>query len=92
MSAGTLVIDVRDPEDYVKAHIPGALNIRIGTLADKVAAAIPARDTPLVCYCNGGSRGPRAAAELRMMGYTNVSSLAGGLRAWASLRPEQQQQ
>ena len=86
VSAGTLVIDVREPEDYVKSNVPGSVNISITVLAEKAAAHIPNKHAAVICYCNGGSRGPRAVAELQKLGYANVSSIAGGLRAYVSLR------
>jgi rhodanese-related sulfurtransferase len=85
VSAGTLVIDVRDPEDYGKSNVPGAVNISISVLAEKAAAFIPSKDAAVICYCNGGSRGPRAVVELQKLGYANVRSIAGGLRAYVAL-------
>lgn len=85
VSAGTLVIDVREPEDYGKSNVPGAVNISISVLAEKAAAFIPSKEAAVICYCNGGSRGPRAVVELQKLGYTNVRSIAGGLRAYVAL-------
>ena len=84
--SGTLVIDVREPEDHAKANVPGSVNISLSVLTEKVASAIPDKDAPVICYCNGGSRGPRAAVELQRMGYTNVASIDGGLRAYLALK------
>lgn len=86
VSAGTLVIDVREPEDHVKSNVPGSVNISVSVLAERAAAHIPGKDAAVICYCNGGSRGPRAVVELQKLGYTNVSSIAGGLRAYVSLK------
>lgn len=86
VSAGTLVIDVREPEDYVKSNVPGSVNISISVLAEKAAAQIPNKQATVICYCNGGSRGPRAVVELQKLGYANVRSIAGGLRAYVSLK------
>lgn len=86
VSGGTLVIDVREPEDYAKSNVPGSVNISISVLAGKAAASISNKDAPVICYCNGGSRGPRAVVELEKLGYTNVSSIAGGLRAYVSFK------
>jgi len=86
VSGGTLVIDVREPEDYAKSNVPGSANISISVLAEKAAAFIPNKDASVICYCNGGSRGPRAVVELQKLGYTKVSSIAGGLRAYVSFK------
>ena len=37
---------------------------------------------PIICYCGGGSRSALVAESLQKMGYENVRSIAGGLRAW----------
>ncbi|MBH0197671.1 MAG: sulfurtransferase, partial [Nitrospira sp.] len=37
---------------------------------------------PIVLYCGGGFRSVLAADALQQMGYTNVVSMDGGIRAW----------
>ena len=75
-------LDVRDLQEVNLGRIPGAVHISRGNLENKVEAILP-RDTPLVVYCGGGSRSALAADTLREMGYSKVSSLAGGFRGWA---------
>jgi len=45
---------------------------------------VPARDAPIVLYCQGGTRSLLAGRTLAEMGYTNLRSLAGGFDAWKS--------
>jgi rhodanese-related sulfurtransferase len=78
----TTFLDVRDLQEVNLGKIPGAVHISRGNIENKVEAIIP-RDTPLVVYCGGGGRSALAADTLRQMGYTKVSSLAGGFRSWA---------
>ena len=75
-------LDVRDLQEVHLGKIPGAVHISRGNLENKVEAILP-RDTLLVVYCGGGSRSALAADTLRQLGYTKVSSLAGGFRGWA---------
>lgn len=42
-------------------------------------------DQEIICYFNGGTRGPRAAKALLERGYTNVSVLDGGLRRYMEM-------
>lgn len=49
LAAGTLLLDVRLPEDFAVRHIPGAELFPLATAADHLAA-LP-RDRPLVAYC-----------------------------------------
>jgi sulfur-carrier protein adenylyltransferase/sulfurtransferase len=82
VGGGATFLDVRDLPEVNLGRIPGAVHVSRGNLENKIEAIIP-RDTPLVVYCGGGSRSALAADTLRQMGYTHVSSLAGGFRGWA---------
>jgi rhodanese-related sulfurtransferase len=81
-SGSATFVDVRDLQEVNLGRIPGAVHISRGTLETKVEAAVP-RDARVVVYCASGNRSALAANTLREMGYTNVTSLAGGFRAWA---------
>ena len=87
LAQGTVVIDVRDAEAHAASRIGGSVNIERDSLAQRIAALVPDRSTPILCYCNGGSRGPLAALALQELGYGNVGAIAGGLRAYAALGP-----
>ncbi|MGH7665281.1 MAG: rhodanese-like domain-containing protein [Gemmatimonadaceae bacterium] len=76
-----LFLDVREQNEWNLGRIPGAVHIPRGTLEGKVEAAIP-RDRKVVAYCAGGNRSALAADTMREMGYTSVSSLAGGWKEW----------
>lgn len=84
VARGTVVIDVRDAQAHEAAHIPGSVNVEKDTLAERIAALVPDRATPILCYCNGGSRGPLAALALQELGYRDVGAIAGGLRAYVA--------
>lgn len=43
---------------------------------------MPQKSTPMVVYCQGGGRSAVAADTLTKMGYSHVSSLAGGFAAY----------
>jgi len=73
---GELIIDVREPAEFAKGHIAGAVNIPIGELA---AADLP--DGPVMTTCGGGGRGGRAADALVEAGH-EAYSIKGGTRAW----------
>lgn len=81
VAAAAHFIDVREPEEVAGGSLSGAVNIPLGSLAQRITAAIPDRSAPIVCFCAGGNRGSLAAAELLDLGYTNVSSIVGGLQA-----------
>ena len=82
---GAVIIDVRDAQAHDAAHIPGSVNLERDRFAERIAALVPDPSTPILCYCNGGSRGPLAALALQELGYGDVGTVAGGMRAYAAL-------
>jgi rhodanese-related sulfurtransferase len=47
-----------------------------------IETLVPNKDAAIILYCGGGFRSALAAASLQEMGYTNVRSMEGGIRAW----------
>lgn len=77
-----LWVDVREPEEYRQAHIPGALNLPLSTLNASRATLPPAHN--YIIYCAQGPRAQAAAARLIAAGVGGVHCLRGGLSAWSS--------
>jgi len=78
------VVDVREPREYRRAHIPGAAHLPFLDLLED-PAQIP-QEMPVVLVCQGGRRSSRAAAALIALGYANVSVLRGGMADWVGAR------
>ena len=76
------LIDVREESEWAKDHLPGAIHLGKGVIERDIEKAIPDLQAPLVLYCGGGFRSALAADNLQKMGYTNVLSMAGGVRGW----------
>ncbi len=76
------VLDVREPEEFhgPLGHLPGALSIPLGALAERIAE-IP-RDLPVVTVCRAGARSAQAAVLLRRAGLDRVANLGGGILRW----------
>ena len=81
-SAGAVLIDVREEKEFKAGSIAGAIHISRGQLANRIADAIPDQSTAIVCFCAIGHRSAIAADTLQQLGYQNVVSLAGGLKAY----------
>ena len=77
-----LVFDVREESEWAAGRIRGARYCGRGVLERDIEGLVPDRSREIVLYCGGGYRSALAADNLQRMGYTNVSSLAGGFRAW----------
>ncbi|WP_434299364.1 molybdopterin-synthase adenylyltransferase MoeB [Corallococcus exiguus] len=76
------LVDVREADEYAGGRLPGAVHIPRGYLELRIEEKA-ARDEELVLYCAGGTRSALAARTLREMGYSRVSSLAGGYNRWS---------
>lgn len=76
------LVDVREEGEYAADHLPGALHLGKGVIERDIETKIPAKDAPLVLYCGGGFRSALAADNIQKMGYTNVTSMDGGVRVW----------
>ncbi len=75
------VIDVCEPAEFAAAHVAGAKNIPLGEIGS--GKGLPGnKKLPLVVVCAAGVRSAKAVGQLKAMGYENVQSLAGGLKAW----------
>lgn len=76
---GAALLDVRNPDEWEEARVPGAPLIPLGELAERADEA-PAGE-PLYVICAGGGRSARAAEHLRRLGRDAVN-VAGGTKAW----------
>lgn len=82
VGAGTIVLDVREQEEYDQGHIPGAVLLPVGEITQESAsAAVPEKDTVVLVYCRSGNRSKAAAGELAQLGYTQVYEF-GGIQDW----------
>jgi sulfur-carrier protein adenylyltransferase/sulfurtransferase len=79
---GTVVLDVREPDEYEQGALLNVVHIPRGHLEAQVEARIIDHDTQIVVYCAGGVRSAFAAKTLGELGYSNVLSVAGGFGKW----------
>jgi len=77
-----VVIDVCEPDEFARGHVVGAKNLPLGELEAKLSQVAKNKSNPVVMVCQVGARSARAAATAKKLGYENVQSLAGGLKAW----------
>lgn len=75
-------VDVREDREWAVDHCTGAEHLGRGVLERDVEGMIPDPATPIIVYCGGGFRSALAAVSLQDMGYQDVRSMAGGIRAW----------
>jgi rhodanese-related sulfurtransferase len=84
------LLDIRCPDEFAAAHIPGSINVPRGILEisvdygyeETVPGLVAARGRRVVVICRSGNHSILAARTLKLMGYNNVVSLQTGLRGW----------
>jgi molybdopterin/thiamine biosynthesis adenylyltransferase/rhodanese-related sulfurtransferase len=80
---GTVLVDVRETEEWDAGHIPGAKHVPRGHLESRIENAAPDRSARVVLYCASGNRSALAAKTLQdLLGYENVASMTGGYTLW----------
>ena len=79
---GTIVIDVREPGEFAKGHIEGAHHITIGRLNERLYEFEQHKTSPVLVYCQQGTRAKEACKQLVKEGFTQVYYLDGGLLTW----------
>ena len=86
ISAGAVVIDVREPAEFDAGCLPNAVNIPRGVLEFKISdyPALANKDAELLLYCKTGGRSALAALSLQRLGYAKPVSVAGGFEAWVN--------
>ena len=89
-NGGLLLLDIRCPDEFAAARIPGSVNVPRGILEiavdygyeETMPELVAARERRVMVICRSGNRSVLAADTLAKMGYANVASLRTGLRGW----------
>ena len=76
------ILDVREPEEFERGHLPGAINVPLHQMGRKVPYLMPNRKMPLLVCCGSGARSLPAVQVLSVMGYTNLYNLEKGIETW----------
>lgn len=84
---GTLIVDVREPNEFAAGHVPGAINIPRGVIEFKIwnHVGYPANthlDQPIVLQCQSGNRASLAAQSLADLGFTRITAVVMSLDDW----------
>ena len=66
-----IVVDVRDPEEFVEGHVPGAMNLPLKNFASD--SGVLDKGKKIVVYCNSGGRSYGAYVKLMKLGYKNIN-------------------
>jgi molybdopterin/thiamine biosynthesis adenylyltransferase/rhodanese-related sulfurtransferase len=78
-----LLLDVREPDEFLRARIEGSQQLPLGELEGRVAEIEEWKERPVVIHCHKGGRGAKACGLLHAKGFADVKNLSGGIDAWS---------
>lgn len=81
-SEETLVVDVREIDEYHSGHIPTAVNMPLQEISEYKGMLPEDHDIPVLVVCQSGVRSLSGALFLSSLGYRDVRSINGGTMAW----------
>ena len=77
-----IFVDVREDSEWQAGRAAGSIHLGRGVIERDIEREIRDQNAEIVLYCGGGFRSALAADMLQKMGYRNVLSMAGGIKAW----------
>lgn len=78
-----LLLDCRNPEEYVLAHLEQAQLIPMQELPRRISELVPYKSSRIVVYCHHGRRSLQVTAWLRQQGFLKSQNMTGGIDAWS---------
>ena len=82
-AVGAVWVDVREPEEWVRARIPATYHLPMSTCLDAIVERWPDRTTSINVSCATGARSAYVTKALIELGYVDTVNVVGGIRAWA---------
>lgn len=81
-SADTVIVDVRDPHEFIKGHIEDAINVPLGKFSEQLASLEEYKKQTLIVVCQSGTRSVPACKTLTKADFEQVFNITGGMQAW----------
>lgn len=76
------LVDVRTPGEYANGTIAGAININVNDQSFETKVAQLDRETPIMVFCQAGSRSRKASKKLKALGFKEIYDLSVGYSGW----------
>ncbi|MFM7035618.1 MAG: rhodanese-like domain-containing protein, partial [Planctomycetia bacterium] len=80
---GWLLLDCRESDERAICRIEGSVLIPMGEIPHRLSELEPWREKPIIVHCHHGVRSLRVATWLRDKGFSQASSMRGGIEAWS---------
>jgi phage shock protein E len=84
ISDGSLLLDVRTPEEFATGFIDGAVNLDYKAEGFEQKLDSLDKSVTYFVYCASGGRSDKAAEIMKDKGFTSIITLDGGLSAWTN--------
>ncbi len=78
----SVILDVSEPADFNKGHIPNAVNMTLKTMQAGLGKLDKQKKKTVIVVCQAGNKAQSAARLLLKSGFENVYVLSGGMMAW----------
>ncbi|QQE79338.1 sulfurtransferase TusA family protein [Alicyclobacillus sp. SO9] len=78
----SVVLDVREPDEFESGHIKGAISVPLGQLEYRLPELKPLLDKELFVICRSGSRSESACHILTKHGFTKAVNVSDGMKDW----------
>ncbi len=78
----TVVIDVREANEFKNGHIDSAINTPLGNFEKHIDQLKQHKHNPLIVVCQTGTRSAPACKKLTAAGFDQVFSMTGGMQSW----------
>jgi rhodanese-related sulfurtransferase len=86
IAAGSMVIDVREADEFVAGHVPTAISIPLSTVQNRIDEF--RHEGTVYVICQSGGRSMRACQYLADFDIDNLVNIAGGTAGWIALGKE----
>ena len=80
--SGSVILDVSEPAEYKKGHIPNSINMTLKSMKEGLGKLEKQKKKTVVVVCQAGNKAQSAAKMLIKGGFENVYVLSGGMMAW----------
>jgi rhodanese-related sulfurtransferase len=78
----TVIIDVREPNEFSQSHIENAINSPLSKLPEQLGKLEPYKKKPVLIACQTGTRAASAAKILTKAGFEQIFVITGGMQSW----------
>ncbi|HBA66832.1 MAG TPA: rhodanese-like domain-containing protein, partial [Methylococcaceae bacterium] len=81
-ASDAVIIDVREPHEFIKGAIENAVNVPLGKLESQLGELAQHTDHPVIVVCQTGTRSVPACKTLTKAGFSDVYNIIGGMQSW----------